>query len=755
MKRVKACFRKCISVLLLSLTLSLTVANSYQQGATAYATGLEPAIEYFIEMLLASMGAAFGHTSDLKNFSGSFEFYIDDLVEQMIDDPESTIRFYSARQVQQELAYVKSVGLGESFNFNTVPALTSLGKAYILENLFGTSSTGSYDSLSLPSEATYQDFSDTFLNGQTIYYSSNGSDASKSVIMPYDGAVILSNKSTATSKVFYIFPGPKAVRDNCFCGFFLGTNSSGIDMLYGEYYDPTFKSYYYITPIQYTFYPKNEDIPELGWSCSYKRLSSGDIRLDEVRDMYCKDLPVYESFSEFDAVRKAKEAYPYASGACYGLTSLSYILPDSATVTTPDITARVQEVVESNPDLTKEELDALVSNSIADAMAEIGAKIDENQEVTEGWLSRIFDSVNNVLTNVVGTRVDISSIKSSISSLDSSVSSLNSSVSGLDSSVSGLDSSVSAVSSAVNENQRTLDNIVSDIAALSSSITDGSSALELPEEMTDSFTVIEGGGGKTDPDDDSEGNGKYVWFPNAVGIAKLLEPLLDYFTEPFQKVTQALDELVGIGKKILSFPAKIAEEIGKVIEIPDLGDIIEILTDFPMKIAEAFGLEIPLNKIIELLQAIPSSIGNVLGNLELPISVSLPVPQELLDIADGIFRLPAIITDAVGAVFTFDISVVEVAADDLTDTFELKFPFIPVITDMLDLSFPDTYDYPVFKIQTPDAIKQFWKEDYIILFDGKNYATHFLAIRTLLGCLFWLRFIYSLLNHFKVQLHIG
>lgn len=747
MKRVKACFRKCISVLLLSLTLSLTVANSYQQGATAYATGLEPAIEYFIEMLLASMGASFGHTSDLKNFSGSFEFYIDDLVEQMIDDPEATIRFYSAQQVKQELAYVKSVGLGESLSFKDVPALASLGKAYILENLFDTSSTGSYDSLSLPSRATYQDFSDTFLNGQTIYTSS-GTDMSESVIMPYDGAVILSNKSTATMKVFYIFSGPESLSDDCFCGFFKGTNSSGIDMLYGEYYSPSLKTYYYNRPLMYTFYLKNADIPELGWTLDYKRLSGGDIRLDEVRDMYCKDLPVYESFSEFDAARKAKEAYPYASGACYGLTSFSYVLPDSATVTTPDITARVQEVVESNPDLTKEELDALVSNSIADAMAEIGAKIDENQEVTEGWLSRIFDSVNNVLTNVVGTRVDISSIKSSISSLDASVSSL-------DSSVSGLDSSVSAVSSAVNENQRTLDNIVSDIAALSSSITDGSSALELPEEMTDSFTVIEGGGGKNDPDDDSEGNGKYVWFPNAVGIAKLLKPLLEYFTEPFQKITQALDELVGMGKKILSFPAEIAKEIGKVIEIPDLGDIIEILTNFPMKIAEAFGLEIPLNKIIELLQAIPSSIGNVLGNLELPISVSLPVPQELLDIADGIFRLPAIITDAVGAVFTFDISVVEVAADDLTDTFELKFPFIPVITDMLDLSFPDTYDYPVFKIQTPDAIKQFWKEDYIILFDGKNYATHFLTIRTLLGCLFWLRFIYSLLNHFKVQLHIG
>ena len=162
------------------------------------------------------------------------------------------------------------------------------------------------------------------------------------------------------------------------------------------------------------------------------------------------------------------------------------------------------------------------------------------------------------------------------------------------------------------------------------------------------------------------------------------------------------------------------------MEIPDLSEIIEILKALPSSIAEAFGLEI-----------------------------TFPVPDELSEILKGVISIPGEIVDAIEHVFVLDIDVVGVAADELADTWEMKLPFIPVFKNLFNLSFSDTYDYPVFQVQTPAVLKQFVHKDYIVLFDGKDYATQFRFVRSTLTGIFWVGFAYSLLNRFKVRLHIG
>ena len=383
----------------------------------------------------------------------------------------------------------------------------------------------------------------------------------------------------------------------------------------------------------------------------------------------------------------------YSPYTYYESTENAVTLPDTLTVSDTSATDAAEQIIINNPGLTEEEIAALVNQAVANVTSEqqgIKDAVDDNTQAvntTNSWLSQLYTMLSKNMQTVI-SKID--------------------------------------------------------------SLTDGSSALELPEDITDSFTVIEGGGGNPD-DNNSEGDGKFVWFPVFPGVTKLLKPVLEYFTKPLQKITQALDTLVSYGKKILEFPLKIAEELEKIIEIPDLSEIIEILKALPLSIAEAFGLEIPdLSEIIEILKALPSSIAEAFG-----LEITFPVPDELSEILKGVISIPGEIVDAIEHVFVLDIDVVGVAADELADTWEMKLPFIPVFKNLFNLSFSDTYDYPVFQVQTPAVLKQFVHKDYIVLFDGKDYATQFRFVRSTLTGIFWVGFAYSLLNRFKVRLHIG
>lgn len=237
-----------------------------------------------------------------------------------------------------------------------------------------------------------------------------------------------------------------------------------------------------------------------------------------------------------------------------------------------------------------------------------------------------------------------------------------------------------------------------------------------------------------------------------------------------------LSTIVTLLQQVLSFPVEIAQQVAKVIpsydvivnaiqalpqaingalDIPILGDILEVIISIPGTLAD----------ILEGLLTIPGVITDVVGGLAIPVpdlgilsdilEGVIAIPDALADVLEGVIAIPGIIVDAIESIFVIDVAVIDVAADELADTWEMKFPFIPAIKGMLDLSFPDTYDYPLIKVQTPSALKQFIHEDYIVLFDGEKYATQFRFVRSTLTAIFWVGFMYSLLNRFKVRLHIG
>lgn len=230
-------------------------------------------------------------------------------------------------------------------------------------------------------------------------------------------------------------------------------------------------------------------------------------------------------------------------------------------------------------------------------------------------------------------------------------------------------------------------------------------------------------------------------------------------------------------QQVLSFPVEIAQQVAKVIpsydvivnaiqalpqaingalDIPILGDILEVIISIPGTLAD----------ILEGLLTIPGVITDVVGGLAIPLpdlgilsdilEGVIAIPGALADVLEGIIAIPGIIVDAIEMVFTFDMAAVEVAADGLADAWELKLPFIPAFKNMFNkISFPDEYDYPVIKIQTPNALKEFWDHDYIILFNGEDFAPYFVYVRGITRAAIWILFAYSLLNRFKVRFHVG
>lgn len=261
-----------------------------------------------------------------------------------------------------------------------------------------------------------------------------------------------------------------------------------------------------------------------------------------------------------------------------------------------------------------------------------------------------------------------------------------------------------------------------------------------------------------------------------------LEKIFNLLQSALNSIISALSAMGFLGtivtllQQVLSFPVEIAQQVAKVIpsydvivnaiqalpqaingalDIPILGDILEVIISIPGTLAD----------ILEGLLTIPGVITDVVGGLTIPVpdlgilsdilEGVIAIPDALADVLEGVIAIPGIIVDAIESIFVIDVAVIDVAADELADTWEMKFPFIPAIKGMLNLSFPDTYDYPLIKVQTPSALKQFIHEDYIVLFDGEKYATQFRFVRSTLTAIFWIGFMYSLLNRFKVRLHIG
>lgn len=137
--------------------------------------------------------------------------------------------------------------------------------------------------------------------------------------------------------------------------------------------------------------------------------------------------------------------------------------------------------------------------------------------------------------------------------------------------------------------------------------------------------------------------------------------------------------------------------------------------------------------------------------------ISIPFPDVMsISIPDVITKALSDILVAIQGIFVVDTVAVATASENLTDIWNQHLPFIPKLKNLFNnISFSDSYDYPVLKMGTPQVIRPYYDNDYIILLDFKDYAYYLLWGRRIVRAMLWVGFAYSIIKQFKVHFHIG
>lgn len=197
---------------------------------------------------------------------------------------------------------------------------------------------------------------------------------------------------------------------------------------------------------------------------------------------------------------------------------------------------------------------------------------------------------------------------------------------------------------------------------------------------------------------------------------------IDILLSGFQELSAFLQKVVtGISTNVQSIPDVLAKIRENVLTLPGISDVLE--------------------KIRTVVIGIPKAITDAL---------------DIAGLRDLIITLPVSIATEIEKITTLDDTAVDDAVEELTNVWELKLPFIPIIVKTFEgIRFTDKIDYPVIKMQVPKFAKQFFDAGYIVVLDTGNFATFFVSFRSILRAIIWVWFGWSVLNHFKVQFHVG
>lgn len=212
-------------------------------------------------------------------------------------------------------------------------------------------------------------------------------------------------------------------------------------------------------------------------------------------------------------------------------------------------------------------------------------------------------------------------------------------------------------------------------------------------------------------------------FPGVFDIGDITKSFLEALPLPIILSIEALGDVLGdIKDTVVALPG-----IGAgTIDIPDTWS----------------G---PLAGILDGVTAIPNIF-----------DIALEAKDVLTGVLDQVVALPRALVGELDIAISIDQPVVDEAAGELAATINSKLPDLSGIRDTIDaVRYPDSYNYPKIKIQTPAILKSFYPDDYIILFDGADYAKYFVWVRNIIRVMLWVGFGYSLFNHFKVRFHIG
>ncbi len=423
--------------------------------------------------------------------------------------------------------------------------------------------------------------------------------------------------------------------------------------------------------------------------------------------------PVYYSL---DALKEAGKIYTYGynpKSMVYGLSSAAamglFQKVDDDTYKlkseTPSLTQAVQSAVETakenNSEITEEQLNEMVAQVIASnnqMKDEIKDDISEQTSVISGLLSEIKSIVN-------GNSVKVSSLADQLAGVSAQVTSVQDTVSNFS--------------------------------------TDGSSALkESVDDIASQFTVIEGTGGSSGDNNDENEEPK-IWGAGAYTSIKLLQPLLEFLGSPLEIITHSLRQ---IWTQIKAVPGNIDSALQKWV-LPALNSQLSKLQNI-------------YDVVDGGLKALPASISEAIGKLEVEVpEIQIPeinVPE--ISIPEPINYTSALsrITELLENLFVIDTAAISDAASGFDTVWNEKLPFGNKLYAILGgFSFSSNYNYPVIKIETPEILKLFYKDDYIILCDFENYKQQCLWVRNLVRCLLWFSFGLSVFNHLRTNFHVG
>lgn len=238
---------------------------------------------------------------------------------------------------------------------------------------------------------------------------------------------------------------------------------------------------------------------------------------------------------------------------------------------------------------------------------------------------------------------------------------------------------------------------------------DGTAILDW-DEIDDAFAETEVTTGGSESDNDDDDNKPKPWVPGAIVTTGLLAPVISHFSEPLSIITQYLDS---IGEWIMDIPESIADALST--------------------------FDNPLDVLIEGVSTLGDDIFAGLPDIDIP-SISNPLDR-ILEVLESMFVIDAgLIMDAIG---------------ENSLVWENKFSFLSRLSTIFNESVTPDYDYPVIKVQTPDILKFYYSEEYIILCDFKDFEVQCLWVRNLTRAFVWVAFALSVFKQFRVYFHVG
>lgn len=737
-KKTRIFFRRGICILLTSCILSMTVASDYLGARYVQANPfVVVGAEKLIETVLLSLGITVAFSSDLKTLAKRLSYNIDEwtadeqaCIQEMIDSGKVKINDSAVGKTWAKLkSKVKGIVVPNDKSATKPKVPDILDTSVSMQFQYGILSESQLFSVWNNLDVVSEDNSDVVAKGVYDEVLNNGFcmvgkkvnlDTGKiSICILYPEKDMNNEKNSIYNSCYLQYDG-----DNFqMCSKVNGTVDKEFAckeiVLVKKYSDSKCLTVIY-SPYKCKIMNDKLVGGTTGWTLN-QGVSSFSANAKESESIsFCmySAVPVYESYQDYVKTNTAATAFPLA-GDIYGGGEAAIDDSKDFSLTTGEITKTVEDAlndyVKEHPDATDEEKNDVVAG-ILPKIDDVNERIEDTTDevvTSNSWLSKIYTKIN--------TRLDTT------------------------------------------------------LSSVKSAIVDGTSALkEDTEDIRDSFKVIKGGGGSQEPDEDPE---PHVWAPVIPDTARFLKPVLEFLGKPLSIITKYLDKLkTGVEdllKEIKSIRVGWQEWIKGTYDNctgifnTSLPNIIQILQGLANS-----AKDLPANIASSLAEILPDALNNVLDKIEVivppieipeitvspaPVEVQVPTPEVQVNIPpipDYTGLLQQILA-AIQNIFALDVDAVGDAQKRFNDAVDDVVPDLPDFPKLFgSFQTTDKIEYPVFKMQTPEVLREYYDHDYIILLDCKDYAEYIIWIRRILQAAIWLTFAYAVLCHFKVDLSV-